>query len=330
MKELSTFRLGHTLSRYKRELAVALTYLALLLIMGAVAPSFYTFANLRDLLLGNAPVLMAATGMTLVILAGHIDISTGAQFAVCTVMAGWLAKIGAPNPLLALVVPTIGAMFGAVNGGLVAGVGVPSIVATLATMALLREGLRLVTEGEWLHDLPARFQWFGLGQMKGQWIIVIIAFLVFAIFAWSLRNLAAGRALYATGSDREAARLAGLRPRRVAFAAFVLAGFLVGLAALCNSVRFMEVQGNAGVGLEMKVIAAVVVGGASITGGRGTLAGTFIGVLLLGTIGTALTFVGINPFWEKAIQGLIILAAAVADALAGRARRYAGANPIFR
>jgi rhamnose transport system permease protein len=133
-----------------------------------------------------------------------------------------------------------------------------------------------------------------------------------------LRNLRAGRAIHAVGSDAEAARLAGIEPPRVVFGVFVLMGALVGLAALLNATRFASVPGNAGGGLELKAIAAVVVGGTAITGGRGRLAGTLIGVALLGTIGTALTFAGINPFWEKAIQGAIILAALVMDVVLER------------
>jgi rhamnose transport system permease protein len=191
----------------------------------------------------------------------------------------------------------------------------PSIIVTLAMLVVWRDGLRWLTEGAWVQDLPASFQWFGLGQSRGQWLIVLSALAVTVGFGWMLRNLSAGRAVYAVGADREAARLAGLEPPRVVFGVFVLMGALTGLAALLNAVRFSVVPSNSGAGLEMKVIAAVVVGGTLITGGRGTIVGTLIGVALLGTIGTALTFVGINPFWERAIQGAIILAALVSDAL---------------
>src|SRR5205085_3303031 len=140
-------------------------------------------------------------------------------------------------------------------------------------------------------------------------------------FGWALRHLSAGRAIYAVGSDHEAARLAGIEPQRVVFGVFVLMGALTGLAALLNAVRFSVVPSNTGLGLELKVIAAVVVGGAAITGGRGTMIGTLIGVALLGTIGTALTFVSINPFWERSIQGAIILAALVSDVVLSRFER---------
>jgi rhamnose transport system permease protein len=164
-----------------------------------------------------------------------------------------------------------------------------------------------------VQGLPASFQWFGAGQTMGQVLIVLIAFAVLFALRWALGNLGAGRAVYAVGSDAEAARLAGINPPRVVLAVFMLMGALTGLAALLNAIRFSSIPSNSGLGLEMKAIAAVVVGGVAITGGRGTLIGTLIGTALLGTIGTALTFAGINPFWEKAIQGAIILAALASD-----------------
>jgi len=152
----------------------------------------------------------------------------------------------------------------------------------------------------------------------GELLIFLIAAALFALAAWSMRNMVAGRKVYAVGSGPEAARLAGIEPNRVIFWVFVVMGALVGMAALLNAIRFSSVPGNTGVGLELKAIAAVVVGGTAITGGRGRLVGTLIGVALLGTIGTVLTFLGINPFWEKAIQGAIILAALASDVVLGR------------
>src|ERR1051325_6169966 len=303
------------LSRYKRELSAAIAFAVLLLAVGIVAPSFFSVGNLRDLTLNNAPVLLIAIGMTMVILVGEIDISVGSQFAVCSIAAGMLAKAGMPIPLLLPCLILIGALMGSVNGLLVGWLRLPSIIVTLAMLVAWRDALRWVTEGAWVQNLPANFQWFGMGQTLGQWLIVLIAVVVLLSFSWMLRNLGAGRAVYAVGSDAEAARLAGIERKSVIFSVFVLMGALVGLAALLNAVRFSAVPGNAGVGLELKAVAAVVVGGTAITGGRGTLIGTLIGVALLGTIGTALTFAGINPFWEKAIQGAIILAALVSDFL---------------
>lgn len=314
------------LNRYRREVSSAAALAALLVVVAAAAPSFFNPGNLRDLALNNAATLIVAIGMTMVILAAEIDISVGSQFAVCSIASGWLATIGVPIPLLLPCVLGMGAALGAMNGLFAGLLRLPSIIVTLAMMVAWRDALRWTTQGAWVQNLPANFQWLGLGQNAGQWLIVAAAVVTLAGFAWALRTLGAGRAIYAVGSDAEAARLVGIEPRRVVFAVFVLMGALNGLAALLNAVRFSVVPGNPGIGLELKAIAAVVVGGTAITGGRGTLVGTLIGVALLGTIGTALTFLGINPFWEKAIQGAIILAALASDTAFWRLERL----PIAR
>jgi rhamnose transport system permease protein len=153
---------------------------------------------------------------------------------------------------------------------------------------------------------------------------------VFTGFSWSLRYTAAGRLLYLVGSNAEAARLAGVDVRRVKIAAFACLGALTALAAILNSVRFGQIPPNAGLGLEMKVIAAVVVGGTAITGGRGTLAGTLLGVVLLGAIGPALTYLGVSAYWERAIQGAIILVAVGVNVVPSRVRQTGQAPSAAR
>jgi rhamnose transport system permease protein len=313
------------IARYRRELSVAIAYAALLIVLLAARPGFYAPANLRDLIVTASPALVAAIGMTLVILTRQIDISIGSQFAICGVVLGLLAKSGVPMPVAALGAIAAGALLGALNGLFVAGFGLPAIVVTLATMVGMREALRWATEGVWVQGLPSEFQWLGLGQDLGRLVIPAIALAVWLLFRWALRHIAAGRAVYATGSNAEAARLVGLRPRRVVFGVFVLMGALTGLAALLSVIQFVDVQTNAGIGLELKVIAAVVVGGTAISGGRGTLAGTLLGVLLLSTAGPALTFLGAAAAWDRALQGLIILLAVAADALHSHQARSAAA-----
>ncbi|MBI2300026.1 MAG: ABC transporter permease [Armatimonadetes bacterium] len=285
---------------------------------------FYRAGNLRDLLVKNLLVLLPAIGMTLVIVARQIDISIGSQFAICGVAAGLLAKAGVPPLLLLLLIPLLGGLLGAWNGWLVAWVRIPSIIVTLGMMVAWRAAIRWTTQGAWVENLPAGFQWFGLGQAAGQALIVTLALAVFACGVWATRNLAAGRAVYAVGADAEAARLAGIRPRNTVFGTFVVLGMLTGLAALLHSIRFVQVQSNSGLGLELTVIAAVVVGGTSILGGRGTLVGALLGVMLLGTIGTVLTFLGIDAAWEKALQGVVVLGAVALDGLGARGEAGGG------
>lgn len=299
----------------RREASVALAVGALALVLAAAAPGFFARDNLADLFLANVPVLIAAFGAMLVILTGHIDISVGSVFAICAVSSGLLAKAGLPLPVVAIAACAVGAALGAINGALVAYVRIPSIVVTLATMIAWREGLRWATEGAWIQDLPAHYQWLGTSDSIYPYVVALAVAVLYLGLSWGLRNLAAGRAVYATGSSLDAARLAGLQTGTVTSMVFVLAGALAGLAALLNSVRFNQIPSNTGLGLEMKVIAAVVVGGTAITGGRGTPTGTLLGVLLLGAIGPALTFLGVSAYWERAIQGAIILAAVAIDAV---------------
>lgn len=168
--------------------------------------------------------------------------------------------------------------------------------------------------GRWVQELPRNFQWFGLTLPASQVVTAGVVAILFAGVAWGLRSLAMGRAIYAVGSNQNAARLAGIDAAKVTLWVFIAAGALTACAALLNSVRFNQIPSNAGLGMELKVIAAVVVGGTAIRGGRATVAGTLLGVVLLGIIGPALTFLGIDAYWEKAIQGAIILAAVGADA----------------
>jgi ribose/xylose/arabinose/galactoside ABC-type transport system permease subunit len=303
------------MNSHKREIGVLLTIVALIAALALRTNGYFSHANLIDLFLENLPVMIIAIGMTLIILTGEIDISVGSVFAVCSVITGVSATSGLPVSVSGLIGCLVGGLCGVVNGWLVAYVRIPSIVVTLATMVALRDGLRWKTQGSWVGDLPRQFQWFGLSQKAFTTICAASVSLLVVGAALGLRYLHAGRAVVATGSNKETARITGINTRLVVFSAFMLTGFLTGIAAVFNSVRFNQIPSNSGLGLELKVIAAVAVGGAAITGGYATIAGTVLGVTLLGCVGSALTFLGISAYWEKAIQGAIILIAVAIDRL---------------
>jgi rhamnose transport system permease protein len=301
-------------ARYFREWSVAGALGLLLLLLAVQAPAFFKPAQVLSKLVETAPTLLVACGAAMIIICRQIDISVGSQFAWCGYLAGLAAAKEWGLVASAAVAIGVGAMLGAVNGLLVAGLGLPSIVVTLATMITLRDSLKMWSDGEYVSGLPNTFQYFGLNQDHGQYAIILLAAALFLILVVALKHLAAGRLVYAVGSDAEAARLAGVRPARVTFTVFVLMGALTGLAALLAIVRFPDVDPNMGQGLEMQAIAASVVGGIAISGGRGTLWGVLVGVLLLACISPALIFLKtIEPQWEKAIQGGIILLAVAAD-----------------
>jgi len=317
----------------RREGSVALAIGVLGAALAILAPQYFSVENLRDLFLVNVTVLVVAAGAYLVMLSGEIDISVGSAFAVCSVLAGVVAKTGMPLVAVGFAACGAGALLGALNGALVAYGRMPAIVVTLAAMVALRDGLRWMTQGAWIQNLPATFQWLGFGQSAFPLVVGAVVAAIVGAIAWALRHTGVGRAVYATGSNVEAARLAGIDAAFVKLSVFTLGGALTGLAALLNSTRFNQIPSNTGLGLEMKVIASVVVGGAAITGGRGTMTGTVLGVTLLGAIGPALTYLGVSAQWERALQGAIILGAVAIDAARARraahTRRTADAPPMM-
>ena len=305
------------MNKYFRELTVAAALLLLMLGLAIFAPHFFQIQPLISRLTSQMPALILAIGVALVIISRQIDISIGAQFSICAIIAGVTAGAGLPLGVAIFAALGAGALMGALNGVLVAWLGLPSIVVTLATMVTWQEALRLWQQGRLL-PLPAGIQWFGLSQAGGQAVVISLTLILLIGAAWAMKNLSAGRFIYATGTDAEAARLAGIDPKRTTFGVFVLMGILAGLAAVFNMVQSPQVQPNAGDGLDLKAIAAAVVGGVAISGGRGTLWGVLLGMLLLANVNPALTHFHQPPYWEKAIQGLVILLAVVADGLRSR------------
>ena len=274
---------------------------------------FYRASVFQGMVMDNLAVLVAAIGMTVVIVAAEIDISIAGQLAVCGVAAGTLSRLGAP---IAVVVPSTiacGMLLGLVNGVLVARLAIPSIVATLATWVILENGLLWVTRGEWVQNVRGDFQWFGLSPQQGQVVFALIAAAVFAVGAFVLARTRFGRRFYAVGCSREASLRMKIDPEHVVLLAFVILGALMGVAAVIHTCRFPSIETGGGRGLELKVIAAVVVGGAAISGGRGSLVGTLLGVVLLGVISSVLAFTPLGSTAERAVQGAIILLAVTAD-----------------
>jgi len=302
------------MKRYSRELTVGGALVLLMISLAIFAPNFFDAQPMISRLASQMPALILALGVALVIITRQIDVSIGSQFGMCAVIAGTAAAAGVPMPLAMLCALVAGALMGAANGWLVAGLGLPSIVVTLATMVIWQEVLRLWQKGLLL-SLPDGVQWFGMSQGTGQAIVIGSTLLILILMAWAMKNLSAGRRIYATGSDAEAARLAGLAPKATTFWVFLLMGVLAGVAAALNLVQSPQIQPNSGEGLELKAIAAAVVGGIAITGGRGTLWGVLLGMMLLANVNPALTHFHQPPYWEKAIQGLVILLAVAADGI---------------
>jgi rhamnose transport system permease protein len=311
----------------EREISIAVFLLVLAAVLAFFAPNFFSTGNFRSILINTSYIAIAAFGGMLAILTGQPDISVGSILAVCSVVAGLLSKAGVPVPLVFLSSVAIGLLLGLVNGLLVTRLHVHSIIVTLGTLGIYRGALLYFTDGAWVYDLPRNFRLIGLGTLAGIpnpiWIAVLTLFLGSLV----LRHTAWGRSLYAVGSNSEAARLAGIRTPFMIASALAANGAVVGVAAMVYSTRFSTIQSNVGSGFEFLVITAVVVGGAHIFGGSGTVLGVALGALLVGVTGTVLVFLDISAYWERTLHGLFILAAVSFGVVRARQRRTVRARP---
>jgi ribose transport system permease protein/rhamnose transport system permease protein len=304
----------------QQEAIVGAAIVVLTILISLINPDFFTVTNLADIAVNTAYIAVAAVGMTMVIVSGNIDISIGSMLGVCATVAGELARNGAPVPFAFLAAILAGGVIGAINGALVAYANIPSIVVTLGMFSILRGGLILVTQGRWIERLPEDFffsQRSILGIPNPIWVMLIVV----ALGALFMRYHPLGRAIYAVGGNTEAARLAGIDPKRVRMFVFVMNGLLVGLAATLYASKFTAIQSNAGQGFELAVISGTVVGGVSILGGSGTVVGAMLGSLLISLIGTGSVFLKISPFWLQAVQGALILLTVLVDVLRRRRQR---------
>jgi rhamnose transport system ATP-binding protein len=303
--------------RPMRETGLAAMLLLLCVAVATRAPTFRELSNYSDLLVNNAYMLIAAAGMTLVIVTAGIDISVGSILAVAATSAGAAAAAGWSVSAVMAVALLVGAALGAANSLLVTTARIPPIIATLATLTVFRNVLIHLTHGRWI-NLPTAFREFGQSAPLHVPIAIWIAALALLVAAFVARFTVLGRSIYAVGSNEQAAAHMGIPVRRVQGWVYILMGLFAGLAAFVFASRWSAIQTNAGNGFEMVAITAVVVGGTNVFGGSGTILGSVLGVLLLGVITASLTPLHIEPSWERAFQGALILFAVVVDALRTR------------
>lgn len=307
-----------------RELSILVFLAAIAAVLAVLAPSFFNLGNVTNIFVYASYVAIGALGQMAVVLTGQPDISVGSILAVCAMSAGHLAKAGVPLPAVIVATLAIGAVLGLINGLLVTRLGIHSIIVTLGTLGIYRGAMLFFTGGSWVYDLPPEFRMIALGRVAGVPNPIWIAALTMLAFSVVLRHTAWGRSLYAVGSSGEAARLSGLNAPRILLSAFALNGALVGLASLVFATRFSTIQSNIGTGYEFLVITAVVVGGAHIFGGSGTVTGVALGSILVGITGTVLVFLEISAFWERSLHGLFILLAVSFDVVRSQWRRLRG------
>lgn len=279
-------------------------------VMAFASDNFFSLDNIVNVLRQQSIIGILAIGMTFVILTGGIDLSVGAVMALCgTLGAGVMVNMGMPGIFGLLAMIVAGLLFGVFNGALVAWGKMPAIIVTLATMLIAR-GLGLVYSGGYpIVGIPPWVSWFGIGRLGGIPVPIIIMFLLYALAWVLLQRTSFGRHVYAIGGNETAANLSGVNTKRVKLYVFMISGFTSAMAAIVLTGRLMSGQPGAGVAFELDAIAMVVLGGAAISGGRGLIIGTLIGAVLLGIINNGLNLMGINPYLQDVIKGLIILLA---------------------
>jgi rhamnose transport system permease protein len=300
-----------------RELGIVAALALLITVTAILEPRFVEANSLRNLALNASIFAILAVGQTLVIVTRNVDLSVGSVLGLSAYLAGDLLSGNAdmPIPLVFVLGIALGAACGLLNGVLVTWGQVPALVVTLGTLYAFRGIAFLWTGGQQVNaeTLPDSFLNLGSDSVAGVPILVLIALVIVILVGQWLRDYRPGRELYAIGSNPEGARLAGVRSDRRVLAAFVLAGALAGLGGVLFTARFGTVDATAGVGYELTVIAAAVVGGVAIFGGTGTVYGAALGALLLGTITSSLIVLRVPAFWQQAAIGALLLIAIALD-----------------
>ena len=307
-----------------RELSLFMLIIVAVLVFGSLIDGYYSFRTFNRIASSVAIITVVAVGQTLVVLTRNIDLSVGSIAGFTAYFVGTLiANHNGINPLLAVAIAiALGAAMGVLNGVIVAWGRVPAVVVTLGTLAIYRgvlvdlSGAKTVTTDslpQWLLDLP-RLNIVPIGDIDIR-ALFAIAVVIVVIFQFGTSYLSFARRFYAVGSNPEAAQLIGLPMKRIVFVAFVTCGALAGLAGFMMLARFGNITVEAGRGLELSVVAAVVVGGVNVFGGSGRVTGAMLGAIMIGILEQSLFRLGISEFWRDALLGLLILLAVASDAV---------------
>ncbi|MFJ6411611.1 branched-chain amino acid ABC transporter permease [Terribacillus saccharophilus] len=285
-------------------------------------PSFLTGENILDMATNTSILVILALGMMIVLITRGIDLSIGAVIALSGMLTAQLVAANPTvNPFLCLLIGTIiGSLCGMVIGLLVAKVGLLPIIATLALMNIFRGLTFLVSDGEWVssYQMSESFVEIATGTFLGLNHLIWIAVIFCLVFFYFLNYTRTGRQIYAVGSNPQSAAVSGIKQGRILFLVYTIMGGLSGLCGVLWVSKFASAQGDTASGYELTVIAACILGGVSIAGGSGKLAGVLLGAILLGILNNALPLLNVSPFWQNGIQGFIILLAVIVNAIVKR------------
>ncbi|HHW00527.1 MAG TPA: ABC transporter permease [Clostridiaceae bacterium] len=304
-----------TASFLTKEFYLAIFLLAVLIFLWIFAKGFYTINNIMSILNTYSYTLIAAIGMNMIIITSNIDVSTGALVSVVCLASAAIGKLGLPFPVLLPAAMVMGIILSTINGLFITKTKIPAIVATLATTQIFQGVLPLTTEGS-IYDLPATFTWLAF-EAKLFGIVpasVLMCLIITVIALFFMKYSRFSKKLYAIGNNQHSARLAGINVEKTIVITYAIAGALFGVTAIIIATAGQRVTTTMGSGLEMTLIASVILGGTSTAGGSGKVIGTVIGALILCIVSPAINYLGISPNWSDAIKGAIIMISVVVGA----------------
>jgi ribose transport system permease protein len=301
-----------------RELTLLVLIVAIIVGMSLASPFFLSLANFRAIASGMAPTAIIAVGMTVLLVSGGFDLSVGSVLALASTVTALLLLGGASIPLAILGALALGVIIGLANGIVVTRIGVNPLVATLGSMSIARGIALVLTEGFSLSNLPPAFGWAGRAEILRLPFLLWVALALVVVFDLAMRHGSFFRQLYYIGSNEKAARLSGLAVDRVRTLAYMLSGLLAALAGVLLASRLMSGTPTAGNALELQVLAAAVIGGASLRGGEGTVLGAFLGVIFVALINNAMTMLAVSIYWQMIVTGAVLVVAVALDMLVRR------------
>ncbi|MDD4079975.1 MAG: ABC transporter permease [Eubacteriales bacterium] len=310
---------------YKNSSAAStLTILLILILMSAAlsiaAPAFLRTNNLLNTARNFSAIAVAGIGVSTVILTGNIDISIGSIYGLAGVTVALLMKSGMAVVPAVLIGMAVGGLCGMVNGMLVVFFRLPSYIATLGMMQIVRGICYILTKGYPVSGMADSFKWIGQEQMLGIPVPIYFMVLFAVVFAIFRNRTTTGRRIFAMGGNEEATRISGVNTQRLKILCFVLAGVCAAFAGVINASKVGVAQPTAGNGFEMDAIASVVIGGSSMAGGVGTVVGTLIGSAIIGVLRNALVLLSVDSYWQTLVMGVVIIFAVTIDQLR-KARR---------
>lgn len=302
--------------KYMSELTTVIALIILMAVITIINSNFLTANNLLNLLLQVTSNALIAFGMTFVILTGGIDLSVGSILALSSALTAGLLGSGMPVTLAILISLILGCILGMMNGLLISYGKLAPFIVTLATMTIFRGATLVYTNGnpitKGLSD-TFLFQFLGQGYIVGIPFPVIIMFIVFIVLYVLLHKTAFGKSVYAIGGNEKAAYISGVKLNKVKIIIYSISGIMASISGLIITSRLSSAQPTAGTSYEMDAIAAVVLGGTSLSGGKGRILGTLIGALIIGVLNNGLNIIGVSAFWQQVVKGVVILIAVLID-----------------